>query len=249
MRPFGISATFGRGMPETKQLWPCTPAHSSRLPQGVQVWAAWLDATPEARTGFWATLSTQEQERAARFASERERTRFVAARGLLRTILSSALGVTPQSVEFVYSAKGKPALGGAFARCGFEFNLAHSAGLAVFALAQGHAVGVDVEQVRPVNELANLVERFFSSSECAEVNRLRGEEQLRTFFRIWTRKEAWLKATGEGLAGLALGLQVPGPSAEGETSDRLPAALPAPHLHLHNLAPTQGFVGALAVAG
>jgi 4'-phosphopantetheinyl transferase len=235
-------------MPETEQVWSCTPADPSLLSQGVQVWAAWLDVAPESALRFWSTLSAQERERAARFIAKRERTRFVAARGRLRLILGSALGVKPQSVEFVYSAKGKPSLGGAFARCGLEFNLAHSAGLAVFALAQRHVLGVDVEQVRPVPELVNLVRRYFSSSECAEVNRLRGEQQVRAFFRIWTRKEAWLKATGEGLAGLAPGLEVLDSSDARKTSDGLQAALPTPRLHLHNLAPTQGFFGALAVA-
>jgi 4'-phosphopantetheinyl transferase len=234
-------------MPGTEKLWSCAPADSRPPPPDVRVWAAWLDLAGEVIDGLWPTLSTAERERAARFAAQRERTRFVAARGLLRAILGSALDAEPHSVEFRYDAKGKPSLGGALARSGLQFNLAHSGGLAVFAVARDRQVGVDVEQLRQVPELAELVGRYFSTGERAEMQRLTGEETLRGFFRIWTRKEAWLKATGEGITGSLETIDVLGPSGTEMTCASPPDSSPAPRLRLHDLAPAPGFVGALAI--
>jgi 4'-phosphopantetheinyl transferase len=234
-------------MSATEKLWSCTPTDSRLLPRDLQVWAAWLDVTGEGPTKFWSTLSNQERERAARFASDRERARFVVARGLLRAILGSSLGADPQSLAFLYSAKGKPSLGGAFATSGLQFNLAHSGGLAVFAIARDRMVGVDVEQLRPVPELSSVIARFFAPRECAEIKKLSGAKELRAFFQIWTRKEACLKATGEGITGLPGMIEVLGPSGTERTCGGAQDGSPGPRLRLHDLAPAPGFVGALAV--
>ena len=217
-------------------LWRCALSEPQLLPADVQVWAAWLDVTDERLAGFWSTLCPQEQERAARLVLERDRGRFVAARGLLRSILGFCLGTEPHKVEFAYSAKGKPSLGGAHATHELQFNLAHSGGLGVFVVARQGLVGVDVEELRPIPDLARLLKSFFSPRECAEVNRLAGREQAALFYKLWTRKEARLKATGEGIAGAADSLDLPGP--HGEAGSRL---------CLHELAPAPGYVGALAL--
>ena len=230
-----------------EKLWSCTPVGACRLPSGVQVWAAWLDGRGAGIAGFWPTLSSQEQERAGRLAIERERARFVAARGLLRTILASCLGTEPGSVEFVYSATGKPSLGGAFANCGREFNVAHSGDLAVFAVARDGVVGVDVEQIRPIPDLSTLSQRYFSPRECGEINHLSGEEATRGFFKLWTRKEAWLKATGQGITGALNSIEVVGPPSEEGLCIRPPEDSGCARLCLHDLAPAPGFLGALAV--
>ncbi len=234
-------------MPANEKLWSCTPTGSRLVPGNVQVWAAWLDVKSEEMSGLWPSLSPDEQERAGRFALDLDRVRFVAARGLLRTILGTCLGTEPHRIEFAYSAKGRPSLGGEFTRSGLQFNLAHSGGLGVFAVARRGAVGVDVEQVRAVPELEGLIERFFSARECAEIRRLCGEAQIMAFFRIWTRKEAWLKATGEGITGTPQAIEVLGPP--GEPALRLDARDRArgTRLFLHDLQPASGFLGALAV--
>lgn len=235
-------------MPGTEKLWSCTPPDSGLLPREVQVWAAWLDATSEGPAGFWSTLSSQERERAARYAARRERERFVVARGLLRAILSSALGVEPQSLEFLYSPKGKPSLGGALARSGLQFNLAHSGALAVFAVARDRIVGVDVEQLRPVPDLSDLIKRYLSPGERAELKKLDGAAELRGFLQIWTRKEAWLKATGEGITDLLEKIDVLGPSGTEKMSGGPQDGSPIQRLRLYDLAPAPGFLGALAVS-
>lgn len=228
-------------------LWPCLPTDGSMLPSDVQVCAGWLDVTDECQSRFWSTLSRQERERAGRFASERDRAHFVAGRGLLRAVLSSRLGTEPASVDLLYCPKGKPSLGGDFAGSGLQFNLAHSGGLAVFAVARHGIIGVDVEHIRPVPELPDLLERFCSERECAELKKLSGEEAVRAFFRVWTRKEAWLKATGEGITGLPKSIEVFGPAAEPRLCDGPQADSKGTRLCLHDLAPAPGFLGALAV--
>jgi 4'-phosphopantetheinyl transferase len=234
-------------MPGTEKLWLCTPVDSGLLPGDLEVWAAWLDATNEASAGFWSTLSCQERERAVRYAAQRERARFVVARGLLRAILGSALSVEPQSLEFLYSAKGKPSLGGAYARSGPQFNLAHSGGLGIFAVARDRSVGVDLEQLRPIPDLSDLIKRYLSPGECAELKKLSGEAELRGFLQIWTRKEAWLKATGEGITELLGKINVLGPSGTEKMCGGPQYGSATQRMRLYDLAPATGFLGALAV--
>ncbi len=231
-----------------EKLWPCTPTDPPVLPSGIQVWAAWLDLDGAALSRFRSTLTDQERERADRFAIERDRARFVAARGFLRTILASCIGTEPQRVELSYSSRGKPSLAGDCARSGLQFNLAHSGNLAVFAVAPHRIVGVDVEQVRPVPDLAELAERFFSAHECAAIRNLAGQEQALTFFRIWTRKEAWLKATGEGITGPLKAVEVLNPPRVERAVGEPPAPSGGVPLCLYDFAPAPAFLGALAVA-
>jgi 4'-phosphopantetheinyl transferase len=229
-----------------EKLWSCTPTGSCLLPSGIQVWAAWLDATGDETAGFWSTLSSEERERASRIARERDRARFIAARGLLRAILGSCLSVEPKRLEFVYSARGKPSLGGDFASSVLEFNLAHSCGLVLVAVARRGLVGIDVEKIRPIPDLCALSQRFFSPRECAEIERLSGEEATKVFLTIWTRKEAWLKATGEGITGLPTSIDVLGTPGDGNTYGGPQAGSSVTELCLRDLAPAPGFLGALA---
>jgi 4'-phosphopantetheinyl transferase len=229
----------------SRKLWPCTGACT--LPGEIQVWAAWLDAEGDGVNGFWSMLSNQERERANHFVFERDRSRFITARGILRGMLSLHLGMEPREIEFSYSAKGKPSLGGDCAGRGLEFNLAHSGNLAVFAVARRRMVGVDVEQVRPVPDISAIIERSFSTRESARIKRLSGDEAARDFFKIWTRKEAWLKATGEGITGALKAIQVIDPMGEGHTLAETAAGSGRTRLCLHDLSPAPGFLGALAV--
>ena len=95
-----------------KKLWSCSPTGACTLPSDVQVWAAWLNTKGEGISEDWSTLSSQERERASRFTHELDRARFVASHGILRAILGSCLGTEPKNVEYCYSSRGKPSLGG-----------------------------------------------------------------------------------------------------------------------------------------
>lgn len=178
-------------------------------PGAVEVWRAPLDLTDERRAALFATLSGDERERAARFAFERERNRFIAGRGTLRLILASCLGCGPAELRFDYGPRGKPALGGAARASGVFFNLAHSHGRVVYAVTRGRTVGVDLEKVRPEVEHERLAQRYFAPGEVAALAALPAEERRRAFFTCWTRKEGYLKATGDGLATPLDSFEVP----------------------------------------
>lgn len=145
-------------------------------------------------------LSADELHRAARFRFQRDRQRFVISRGLLRAILGRYLDTAPGELRFRYSEHGKPSLVPAFDGGGLRFNLSHSDGLALYAVARGREVGVDLERVRPVLEAEQIAERFFSARENAALRALPAHLKSRAFFACWTRKEAFVKAVGGGIS-------------------------------------------------
>jgi len=161
----------------------------------VHVWFA----DTEARVDD-TVLSPDERERALRFRFDRDRGRFVAARSTLRLILAQYLDAEAGAIEFGYGAQGKPHLAGEAAASGLHFNLAHAQGVAVYALARGRAVGVDIESVRPLSDADEIAERFFSPQEARQLRALPAPDKERAFFNCWTRKEAFIKALGQGLS-------------------------------------------------
>ena len=170
----------------------------------VHVWSLPLDIGQSSLASVTELLSPDEKKRADRFRFEVHRNRFVAGRGLLRVILARYCDVSPERLRFIYGPNGKPELtpGEGARRTGdaLHFNLAHSEGVGVLAVTQTGPVGVDLEQVRRLLEFKALVGQFFSAREAAEFSRLPWEQQPAAFFNLWTRKEALLKATGEGIA-------------------------------------------------
>ncbi|GFE68451.1 4'-phosphopantetheinyl transferase superfamily protein [Chroococcus sp. FPU101] len=166
----------------------------------VQIWVKNLDLPPEQIQTLEQTLSDDEKERAIRFRFAEHRRRFIAARGGLREILGDYLNLAPQDVKFEYNAKGKPLLCSSLNR-ELQFNVSHSQDLALYGVAQSQKIGVDLEYVRTVKDLEHIAERFFCPSEAAILKTLSSPEREKAFFGIWTAKEAYLKATGEGIAG------------------------------------------------
>jgi 4'-phosphopantetheinyl transferase len=190
--------------------------------------------------------------RADRFRFELHRNRFVAGRGLLRLILGKYRELPPGSLRFSYGPNGKPELTpGEGAQCAgspLHFNLAHSEGVGVLAVTQSGPVGVDVEQVRSLPEFKELVDQFFSAREAAEFTRLEREQQPAAFFNLWTRKEALLKATGEGIGRLLNQVEVSFLPGQPARVLSLPAEPWAGHeWSLVDLPISPVYVGALAV--
>lgn len=146
-----------------------------------------------------ALLCAGEARRADRFSRAEDRRRFIVSHAGLRAILAGALGADPTELTFDADAAGKPALAGRW-RQQMSFNLSHSGGTALIALAPAGRVGVDVEAVRPVPDWPRIVRSHFSAAETSALARLSGEEGRRAFFACWTRKEAFVKAVGLGLA-------------------------------------------------
>jgi 4'-phosphopantetheinyl transferase len=164
-----------------------------------EVLAARLDSGDEAVREATARLSQGERQRAARFASERDRRRFVVARSWLRQLIGERLDVRPEVVDLVYAERGKPALAPAQAESGLRFNVSHCDDLAVYAFARGREIGVDVEALRALPDADDVAARFFSPREYDAYRSLAPRLRPLGFFNCWTRKEAFIKALGDGL--------------------------------------------------
>ena len=164
----------------------------------VDIWLLDLDPSETEFQRLQSTLNASERERADRFRREILRRRFIAGRGYLRSILGGYLGRDPSSIVFEYGSHGKPGL--ADPSSALEFNLAHSKGIAVCGLTRDNPIGVDIETDRPVDMADRIIQRFFSAAEQKEFQSLAVEDQPAAFLRGWTRKEAFIKALGMGLA-------------------------------------------------
>jgi 4'-phosphopantetheinyl transferase len=161
--------------------------------QAVDVWVSDLDTLASEASALSVLLSTDELERAARFHFERDRTRFVRCRALLRQLVAQAIGRDAKSLAFRYNAYGKPELDDV------HFNVSHSANLAVIAIADA-PIGIDVEAIDPAADVLSLARTAFSPDECAALAALPDDERISAFFRGWTRKEAYLKLLGTGFS-------------------------------------------------
>jgi len=232
-------------------------------PHLTRVWVVDLDAGLNAEDDADASapdaerelLSADEQARADRFVRPRDRRRFTRCRAALREILGQLLVVRAESIRFRASGHGKPELdweamgavdlGG---RSALQFNVSHSAGLGLIAVGMGRALGVDVEELRPISEAERIVASYFTPGEVAAFSALCEEAKALAFLRGWTRKEAILKGLGIGLAGLA---------AQYETwfghdalTSQFVAATPLFLIgdwHLWETTPRPGYVAALAI--
>jgi 4'-phosphopantetheinyl transferase len=171
------------------------------LPENeVHLWRADLDAIRGEESHWRELLSLDESRRADRFHFDRDRQRFSAARAVLRKILAAYLAEDSKSLNFCYSKKEKPSLGQPYSASGITFNISHSGGIALFAISRGRDVGVDLEQIKGDIEVEAIGRRFFSAHEQSQLFALPAERQVEGFFRCWTRKESYIKATGDGLS-------------------------------------------------
>lgn len=179
---------------------PPSDLHSPSL-NDVHLWQTNLNLLTEEVEELGKVLSADEKTRAERFHFEQHKNRFIVGRATLRTILGRYLEIAPQQIQFEYSSRGKPSLA---KNCGsdrLKFNLSHSQDLAMYGFAWDRAIGVDLEYIRSVTDVQQIARRFFSPSEAAIILCLPDEEKIEAFFRGWTAKEAYLKATGDGLSG------------------------------------------------
>ena len=165
----------------------------------VEVVSVRLDCEPAAVGELAQCLSDAERQRASRFAFDRDRRRFIVGRARLRHLLASRLGVPPEAIELVYGPRGKPALSPGFADLGLRFNVSHSEDVAVYAFSRGREIGVDVEAVRELRDADDIAARFFSRRENEAYRALDPRDKPLGFFNCWTRKEAFIKALGDGL--------------------------------------------------
>ncbi|MDQ5822907.1 MAG: 4'-phosphopantetheinyl transferase superfamily protein [Chloroflexota bacterium] len=164
------------------------------------MWSAPLDQPTEVLRHFESLLSPDEVARAERFVFDKTRRHFIAARGLLRSILGWYAGRKAGELEFAYGAYGKPALAERHEGAWLRFNVSHSQDLVLYAIARDREVGVDLEYMRANLQYEAIAKRFFSPRESEVLRALPEAQRCAAFFNCWTRKESYIKARGKGLA-------------------------------------------------
>ena len=145
-------------------------------------------------------LSDDERERVSRFALEQSRQRYVVTRTTLRKILGEYLNISPSDVQLAYGQYGKPEVIQDAKTNHLQFNISHAGDLAVIAIARDFRIGIDLEKLRPIPSIEDMIKRFFSSEEIDSFCVMPVEKRSRAFMRGWTRKEAFVKAVGDGLS-------------------------------------------------
>ncbi|MCM3900566.1 MAG: 4'-phosphopantetheinyl transferase superfamily protein [Pyrinomonadaceae bacterium] len=179
--------------------WSNPPDELQLEHDAIHVWQASLDCDIGTVQRLEASLAPDEKSRAARYAFKRDRDHFIAARGILRTILGAYMHRTVNDLHFTYGPEGKPSLQSIRGEPSIRFNLSHSHSLAVYAFSNCREVGIDVEAIRSDIAESDIAERVFSPRELAELQALAPELQNTGFFLGWTRKEAYIKARGSGM--------------------------------------------------
>lgn len=173
----------------------------------VDVWHGSLVVSSEKLAELKNILSSDELARSDRFKFAIHRDRYIVARAYLRCFLADYTGIPAPEICFTYSDRGKPAIANlAFtssrtSSASLHFNLSHSEDLAIYCFATSYLVGVDLEYLLKKIDCDRIAERFFSQQEAKLIQNLPEKQKKQTFFQLWTAKEAYLKATGEGLVG------------------------------------------------
>jgi 4'-phosphopantetheinyl transferase len=181
--------------------WLAPPSGLVLGSRDVHVWRLPLAQPPDQLAVLARTLGPDEQTRAARFYFDRDRNAYTATRGALRTLAGHYAGHAPEALIFGYQDRGKPYL--ATPPAGVDLNVSHSGDYALLAFTRTGPLGVDVERKRPLSDLPALAKVSFSPHEYAAWCRLPPLDQPEAFFAVWSRKEAFIKATGEGVSQLA----------------------------------------------
>ncbi len=161
----------------------------------ISLWSVALDQPTAVVSELRRLLAPNECLRAERYFLERDKRRFIVARGTMRLILGTLIGSDPERLVIEYGAEGKPSL----AESSLNFNLSHAHEQTVLAVAWQREIGVDIEFIRPVQDMQQIARKYFSPNEYASLLSLPPSERLIAFFKCWSRKEAFIKALGKGL--------------------------------------------------
>ena len=215
------------------------------MDEAVRVWRVPLRVSDKVVARYAQCLSEDERARASRFRFEQDRRKFVVARGTLRHLLGRRLDCTAAAIAFCYGKYGKPESVSPIGAGSFHFNLSHSGEMALCALGGDRTVGIDIEQVRPIQRLDSMIERCLVSVEKLQIIAQPKDQQARGFLQYWTCKEAYLKAIGLGLAQSMTTIEI---------DLSVPRLVTTPKQcaqgwHLHTLDLPEAYVGALVVAG
>ncbi|RJP46311.1 MAG: 4'-phosphopantetheinyl transferase superfamily protein [Desulfobacteraceae bacterium] len=183
----------------------------------IHIWWALLDLPDVCTTSFSAMLNTEEKTRTYRMSGV-HRQRFIAARGILRMLLGHYLEQRPETVPCGRDASGKPRLTDTAGPPKIHFSLSHCRHMGLFGFCPNRVIGVDIEQIRPISNMDAIAQRLFSAPERTALREAGSSCRPALFFQLWTMKEAWAKATGEGLRGFK-GIEIPGDHAAGDKGE------------------------------
>jgi 4'-phosphopantetheinyl transferase len=216
----------------------------------VHIWRGWLDQPRRRVDQLAQSLSADERMRADRFRFETDRVRFIIARGMLRLILGQYLDTEPGRVQLCYGSHGKPHLRDGTNQPLIRFSVAHSHQMAAYGFTCAREIGVDLEYARPMPRMQQAASAFMSARELALLSALPIDQQQQAFYLCWTRKEAYVKARGVGLAQPLQRLDMS--MTPGEPA-RLLSVEAKPYetwrWALQSFTPAPGYVAALAVQG
>lgn len=201
--------------------------------QQVHIWRAGLDVDNGRLEKLKRFLVRDELARASRFHFPKDRDRFIAGRGMLRVLLGYYLEMRPDEIRLAYGPHGKPVLSNTPTHNSFNFNISHAGGMVLYAITRAGRIGIDLEQVHADFDWHEIADHFFSVGEQAMLRSLCERARHDTFFQYWTRKEAYSKATGEGLSLPLNRWQAVSDHATGWT--------------LHTFVPKPGYAAAVAV--
>jgi 4'-phosphopantetheinyl transferase len=180
--------------------WEIPPVGDELDADDAHIWRASLDQSEGMIAKLAPLLSQDEYQRAERFHRQIDRRRFIAGRGILRKIISAYLSIAPDEARFVYNKYGKPFISDDQSRGALSFNLSHSNGMALFAVARGRRIGVDIEYICEDFATLEVAERFFSKDEFEAFKAAPSDQRTKAFFNCWSRKESYIKAIGMGVS-------------------------------------------------
>lgn len=225
--------------------WFPAPKSVILAPAELHLWRMRCDGSSEALEHYRELLFPEEKERAQRFVVKEARRDFIVSRGVLRELLAAYLNTRPADIVLRYGRRGKPHVWRGDGASNVRFNVSHCKGFAVFAFSLQAEVGVDIEQIRAEFPGTEIAERFFSAQEVAALSKLPPEKRSGAFFACWTRKEAYVKARGEGLQiplrSFSVGL--------GENKEEQLVDEQGKEWSIYPFAPGAGFAGAIAAEG
>jgi len=228
-------------------MWVNSPDNLILSEDEAHIWRADLDLNECFQSSFLKLLSSDEKNRAKKFRFAKDSQNFIAARGILRVLIGKYLEINPAEISFQYSEFGKPSIAN---NNSLQFNISHSQNIALFAFTKKFNIGVDVEFVNPKIEVQDIATRFFSTNEIKNLLALPEKQQTLGFFYCWTRKEAFIKAVGEGLSFPLDKFEVslePNKPAKLLAINRQPKD--AAKWSIYSLSPEPNFVGSLVIEG
>jgi len=228
--------------------WRLAPVKSELGASEVHVWRASLDQPADTIAKLSHLLSRDECQRAERFHRPIDRRRFIAGRGILRKILSAYLALAADEVRFVYKKYGKPFISDDQNRGALSFNLSHSNSMALYGVARGRRVGVDIEYMREDFATLEIAKRFFSKDEFEALKASPIDRRTDAFFNCWSRKESYIKAIGMGVSYPLDGFTVSlAPDAAPELLKVNADANEAPRWKMYEMDVAEGYAAALIV--